>query len=149
MNPLKKISLLLFIILGIIWLYTNSLIGVNETAKGYLLELKEELERSNLKANYFVLSGRRWKLDNYILTKLGGAASKSQHLSGTAIDIIVLDVNKDGKRNAKDVNLVYNILDKKIIGNKGGLGTYKKGNGFFNEQMVHFDARGKLARWNR
>ena len=149
MKILKRFLLFLTLLIALIWLYTNSLIGVNKIAKDYLKELKIELKNDGLNPNIFVISGRRWKLDNYILTKISGAASKSQHLHGNAIDIIVLDVNRDGKIDKKDVNLVYAKLDKVIIKNNGGLGTYKKESGFFNRQMIHFDCRGKRSRWNR
>jgi len=149
MRILKKIGILLILIIMVIWVYTNSLIGVEELPKKYLEELNFELKKSNYQSQYFVISGKRWKLDNYILNKLGGAASKSQHLKGQAIDLIILDINKDGKRNSKDVDIVYKILDEKIIKNKGGLGSYKNEKGFLNKQMIHFDSRGKRVRWNR
>ena len=96
-----------------------------------------------------MISGRRWKLDNYILTKISGAASKSQHLKGNAIDIIVMDVNQDNKIDSKDIDLVYEKLNEVIIKNKGGIGTYKNEKGFFNKQMIHFDCRGRRARWRK
>jgi len=146
---MKKIGVFLVLFLGIIWLYTNSLIGVNSKAKTYLTKLDKELSRKGYAPNYFVISGRRWAWDNYLLNKFGGAAKKSQHLQGNAIDIIVLDVNGDSKIDGKDVDLIYVLLNKKIIRNQGGIGTYKQQNGFFNQQMVHFDCRGHKARWNR
>lgn len=149
MKLLKRIILILSILIGLLWLYTNSLVGVSDISKNYLKELKTELKKNGLKPNLFVISGRRWKIDNYILRKIGAAAKKSQHLKGNAIDIIVLDVNGDDEINGKDVDLVYNILNKKIIGTKGGIGTYKKESGFFNQQMIHFDCRGRKARWHR
>lgn len=51
--------------------------------------------------------------------------------------------------NAKDVNIVYTMLNKEIVQSKGGLGTYKNLNGFISKQMVHFDCRGYKARWNK
>jgi len=149
MNFLKIIIITLTILLGLILLYTSSLIGVNDKAKNYLKTLTKELKKKGYEPNFFVISGRRWYLDNLLLNKFGGASSKSRHLKGEAIDIIVLDVNNDGQRNALDVSIVYNMLDKKIIKNHGGLGTYKNEQGFFNQQMIHFDSRGKKARWNR
>lgn len=149
---MKKAKWFLFILLfltGLIWLYTNSLIGVNKKSKEYLAELEEIIIKEKYSPNYFVISGRRWKVDNYILSKFGGAAKNSVHKKGQAIDIIILDINKDGISNYKDVDIVYKILDKKIIKNKGGLGSYKNESGFFNKQMIHFDSRGKKARWNR
>ena len=60
---------------------------------------------------------------------------------------VVLDVDNEGKSDSKDVDLVHQILDKKIIKNKGGFGTYKNESGFFHKQMIHFDCRGTKARW--
>jgi hypothetical protein len=65
-----------------------------------------------------VISGRRWKLDNYLLSQFGGAALKSKHKEGEAIDLIIFDINNNGKPDAQDVNIVYEILDTKIMGNK-------------------------------
>lgn len=149
MKTLKKTSLILILLIGLLWLYANSLLGVSDVSKNYLKELKIELKKQGLQPNLFVISGRRWQFDNYILRKLGTAARNSQHLKGNAIDIIILDVNNDNSINSKDVDLVYNILNKKIIVEKGGIGTYKKESGFFSQQMIHFDCRGKKARWHR
>ena len=149
MKTLKRISVVLFVFLSLLLLYTTSLVGVNEISKQYLKELKQELKKEGLSPAIYVISGRRWKWDNYILTKISGAASKSQHLSGNAIDIIVLDVNRDGNIDTKDVDMVYDKLNEKIIKNKGGIGTYKKEKNFFNRQMIHFDCRGAKSRWNR
>ncbi len=149
MKRLKYLLIIFLILLGGIWLYTNSLLGVKDKAKEYLSLLETELIDQGYKAKYFVISGRRWKFDNYLLTKFGGAAKNSKHKRGEAIDIIVLDVNNDEKINGDDVDIVFSILDKKIIRDKGGLGTYKNEPGFFNRQMVHFDCRGKKSRWNR
>ncbi len=34
-----------------------------------------------------------------------------------------------------------------MIGKKGGVGIYKNENGFFNQQMIHFDSKGSKVRW--
>ncbi len=149
MKILKITGIIVFILIGVTWLYTNSLIGVEKQVKDYYKALKRELKENNYRTRVFVISGRRWKLDNYLLTQFGSAVSNSTHKSGQAIDIIVLDINDDGKSDAKDVDIVHWILDKQIIKDKGGLGTYKHEGGFFNRQMVHFDCRDIKARWNR
>lgn len=148
-NYMKKIGVFLVLSLAIIWLYTNSLIGVNSKAKFYLKTLNIEVLEKGYAPNFFVISGRRWAWDNYLLNKFGGAAKKSQHLKGNAIDIIVLDINEDNRIDEKDIDLIYNLLDKKIIRDKGGIGTYKKEKGLLNRQMIHFDCRGYKARWKR
>jgi len=147
METIKKVLIFFSLVILFVLIYSSSLIGVDDDVKNFLSELKIELKKENLSTNLFVISGRRWKLDNYILTKINGAASKSQHLKGKAIDIIILDINKDGKINSKDVDIVYQILDEKIVKDYGGIRRYKFGK--INQQMIHFDSRGKKARWNR
>ncbi|MEO1434872.1 MAG: hypothetical protein AAFV80_05005 [Bacteroidota bacterium] len=134
---------------GVIWFYTNSLFGVDPEVKQAYQALKQEMKRAELGQQLFVISGRRWAFDNWLLSTFGGASSQSQHLKGKAIDIIVLDINHDGQCNDADVDLVYQILDKKIIRDRGGIGTYKSEKGLLNRQMIHFDLRGSKARWHR
>lgn len=99
------------------------------------------------KPSLVVISAKRANWHNSLLTSFG-ATTNSQHLTGTAIDIMVLDVNEDGRMNDKDVNVVVSILEG-LIGSKGGIGTYKMEYLIWNRQMVHFDSRGNKARWNR
>ena len=148
-RSLKILIIFLLVVMISIMVYASSTIGVDEEPKKYLVELKEELNAAGLRPSIWVISGRRWKLDNWLLTKLSGAASNSQHLQGKAIDIVVLDVNDDGEIDGADVDSGYEILDKKIIRSKGGIGTYKSERNFFSRQMIHFDCRGSKARWNR
>ncbi|MEZ4685416.1 MAG: hypothetical protein R3B47_04950 [Bacteroidia bacterium] len=147
---LKRFLIFLLILAGLLWLYANSLVGVEKQAKDYYAELKAELEAEGYKARMYVISGRRYQPDNWLLNRFGGAAKGSKHLDGQAIDVVVLDVNEDGKADAEDVDIVYELLDKKIIRDKGGIGTYyKNSKDFFSRQMVHFDCRGRRARWRR
>jgi uncharacterized protein YcbK (DUF882 family) len=156
---MKKRKIILRIILWIIsiifilfisfTIYSNSLIGVNKTTIGYYKELKEEIVKSGYSEKLVVISGKRNVIINTLLTKFGSATKNSRHLKGEAIDVLILDINQDGIANYKDVDIVYSILNEKIIKNKGGIGTYKNKNGFFTRQMVHFDCRGYKARWKR
>ena len=127
--------------------YSNSLKGVAPTTLSYHQQLKDELVNKGYQPTLLVISAKRTKWHNSILTSFG-AAKKSQHLSGTAIDIMVLDINEDGQMDEKDVSLVVEILEK-LIGSNGGIGTYKTEKLIWNRQMVHFDSRGHKARWNR
>ncbi len=74
--------------------------------------------------------------------KLIGGASCSQHQNGNAIDISVGDVNNDKKIDKMDVEIIYNLLNEKLIGNSGGLGQYEN-----HPFLIHFDTRGHRARW--
>ena len=150
---MKRFLIILFSILIIsgivIWIYCCSLVNVHPTAIQYFEQLKAETTAQGYRPSFYVMSGKRNKLHNQYLARFGGAAPQSRHLRGEAIDIVVLDVNRDNLVDETDVDIIYNILDKKIVGNKGGVGTYKNQSGLFNRQQVHFDCRGYRARWHR
>lgn len=93
-------------------LYCNSLGQVNPKTIGYYGQLKTELKSQGYADKLLVISSKRADWHNNILT-LFGASSKSRHLHGDAIDIMVMDVNADGGLNSKDVDIVFSILDKK------------------------------------
>lgn len=141
--------IILSLLIGGLYYYSCSLVGVKPTAIQYFDELYAELEKQGYRPSFYAISGKRHPLHNKLLSQYGGAAKKSRHLIGDAIDIIVLDVNKDGAADATDVDIVYNILNKKIVKSKGGIGTYKNNSTWFDQQMVHFDCRGYRARWHR
>ena len=140
------IGIIVFII-AIFFLYFNNLGLVNSTTVAYYKQLKAELRQKGFKPKLLVVSTKRFKWHNKLQVKVAGAASRSRHLTGDAIDFIVFDVNRDGAANHKDVDIVYSILDGKIIGGKGGIGIYKNERSFFYKQMIHIDARGYRARW--
>ncbi len=149
MKLLRSLLLLILLLFFLYWLNALLLLGVKKESKVFYDQLKQELENANYVPSFFVLSARRYGWDNGLLNEYGGAAKNSKHLSGEAIDIIVLDVNQDGSSNIEDVDIVFKILNEKIVKNKGGIGTYKKGNNFLSRQMVHFDCRGYWARWHK
>lgn len=146
---MKKLIISILLLLSLLWLYTNSLIFVKEVVKQKYTALQTILEDHGYEPNVFVISGKRWMPDNYILRKVGNAVKNSQHLNGLAIDVIVLDVNQDGNINENDVDIVYRILDEEIIRDSGAIGTYKQQQFFLTQQMVHFDYRGYKERWHR
>ena len=142
------LSIPLFLFIGYA-IYMQSLSGVHSKTIKYYKELQTEVKAQGYSPNWIVTSTVRPKWFNDLLVKYNGAASKSQHLVGKAVDIVVLDVNSDGRSDSKDVDIIYDILNKKIIRNKGGIGTYKNGTLFMDKQMVHFDSRGFRTRWHR
>jgi len=146
---LGLVFLLLLLVVGIFLVYTSSLVGVDEKTIATYRTLKSELVKRGHEPRIFVISGRRFWLDNKILNTFGGASRRSRHLAGDAIDVVVLDVNGDGEADREDVDIVYGILDRELVGNGGGIGTYKNESDFFSRQMVHFDHRGHRARWHR
>ena len=137
---------IVFLILGtlLFFLHFNNLRNTNPQVVEYYSLLKSNLEDKGYKSNLLVICTNRSKFENLIFQN---AAKQSQHLKGEAIDFLELDVNGDGKINGEDVDLVFKILDKEIIKDKGGVGTYKN-KSFITKQMVHIDCRGSKARWN-
>lgn len=149
LNRLVIAFSIVLLVAVVLFYYLTDTSKVNPKTIAYYSQLKHSLKLKGYKARIYIVSCKRPKWYNTILVKLKtGAKPYSQHLHGDAIDIIVLDVNNDGKTNTNDVNIVFNILDKTIVGDSGGVGTYKNMGGFFSKQMVHFDYRGKRARWH-
>jgi uncharacterized protein YcbK (DUF882 family) len=145
---LKIFGALFFISVLIFFLYFNNTSLVNSKTVYFYNQLKDSLRSNGYAPRLLVISTKRFKFHNDIQVKFAGAASKSRHLSGEALDFLVFDVNKDGIINSLDLDVVFQILDKKIIRNNGGIGTYKNEHSFFNRQMIHIDCRGYKARWN-
>ena len=146
-NFILTIAILIVILVAIFVLYCNNISGVDPITIGYYNECKFILQQKGYTPNFLVVSTKRFKWHNAIQVITSGAANNSQHLPGKAIDFIVFDINGDGKSDNKDVNLVYDILDKRVIKNKGGIGTYKKEQSFLYRQMIHIDCRGIGKRW--
>ncbi len=73
-----------------------------------------------------------------------GGAIRSQHLVGKALDFDVGDINMDGVANMQDKEIVYKVLNKKILKSKGGIGKYS-----WDPHGLHIDVRsGRPARWD-
>ncbi|MEM6343797.1 MAG: DUF882 domain-containing protein [Bacteroidota bacterium] len=118
---------------GVYWLINPKLLYA-------FLNLQKELAARGYSPDAFVLvNGHRHPAYN----KAKGGASRSRHMLGEAVDISIRDINKDGKSNQADKAIVLEILDKKVIGNFGGLGRYP------GSMTVHFDVRGRRARWDK
>lgn len=102
-------------------------------------ELLETLEEKGFNKNgFYIRSGHRHPTYN---EKINGA-SKSRHIKGQAVDIVIRDINNDGKSNQEDKKIVYDLLNQTIIKNQGGLGRYP------GTMVIHYDVRGKRARWD-
>lgn len=78
-----------------------------------------------------------------VLNKKVGGASRSQHLWGRAIDLRVNDIDQSGGYTVEDKQIVLDLLEDKVIANKGGVGRYP------GSQSVHMDVRGWGARWDK
>ena len=134
---------------ALFFFYFNNIRLVSSNTREFYNQLKDSLKQRGLSPRLLVISTKRVKFHNDIQVKISGAAKESRHLVGDAIDFIVFDVNRDGKTNSADVSIVFDILDKDIIGDKGGIGTYKNESSFIDRQMIHIDSRGYRARWTR
>jgi uncharacterized protein YcbK (DUF882 family) len=150
MKRLLRILIGLFILVILIFLfYCNNLALANKEAVSYYKELKRILRDKGYKSRLLVISTKRLGFHNKMQVNYSGAASKSRHLKGDAIDFLVFDINNDGKRNSTDVSIVTEMLEKEIMKGKGGIGTYINEQSFIDRQMVHIDCRNGKGRWSR
>ncbi len=105
-----------------------------------LLELQNALETKGYNKNAFTINyAQRHPLFN---REVGGV-SVSYHIQGKAIDLVIGDINRDGGYSNGDKQIVLDLLETKIIKDKGGIGRYPGSN------IVHFDVRGYRARWDK
>lgn len=113
--------------------------GIKPAIIDKVIDLQKALEREGYNKNAFTIrNGHRYPLYN---EKKGGA-SKSRHIVGGAVDMVIGDINEDGKFTAEDKQIVIDLCEKEIIGNKGGIGKYP------GSRTVHIDVRGYKARWD-
>lgn len=105
-----------------------------------VLDLQNALTKAAYNPNGFtVRDGHRYPTYN----QLRGGASRSQHIAGKATDIVIHDINLDGIEDQTDKDIVLEILENEVIKNKGGIGRYP------GSMVIHFDVRGKRARWDK
>lgn len=103
-----------------------------------ILELKQALESKGWNPEGFrVLRGHRNPKHNIEI----GGKSRSRHIFGEAVDIKIEDLDGDGSFSEEEKQFVFELLDRKIIGNSGGVGKYP------GTQVIHMDVRGFRARW--
>lgn len=148
----KLFRIFLFIITAVVLvfiLYCNNLSLAKKEIVSYYKDLKKILKAKGYNPNLLVISTKRFSFHNKIQVKFSGAATKSKHLTGEAIDFLVLDINNDGNRNSDDVDIVYKILEEDIMFGKGGIGIYKNEKSFIDRQMIHIDCRETKGRWSR
>ncbi|UKN02932.1 D-Ala-D-Ala carboxypeptidase family metallohydrolase [Paracrocinitomix mangrovi] len=115
----------------IYWLYDKDVLYM-------LLEFIEKLEEKGYdKYGFEVRESHRHPLCN----KVRGGASKSQHINGKAIDLVIRDIDKSGHWDQEDKAICLDILEP-LIGSRGGIGKYP------GTQTIHIDSRGYAARWD-
>lgn len=113
--------------------------GIDKRILIRLLDLQDLLEEKGYDRDAFwVRHGHRHPRYN----KEVGGAGKSRHLYGDAIDLVIKDINQDGRYTPDDKDIVLDLCEKYIIKNQGGIGRYPW------SKTVHIDLRGKRARWD-
>jgi len=111
---------------------------VNKKLLYRILDLKKALEKNGYNKNGFRV---RESFRPPVLNEAVGGARGSQHMYGNAADLIVRDVDNNGKVDVKDKQILLELLEK-IIGNSGGIGRYP------GTTSIHIDVRGFRARWD-
>jgi uncharacterized protein YcbK (DUF882 family) len=150
MNPIFRTLIFIFLLSVLIFfLYCNNLSLANKETVSYYHKLRKALKEEGYKPRLLVVSTKRFSFHNNLLVKFSGAATKSRHLQGDAIDFVVFDINNDGNWNSKDVDIVRSILVNDIMKDKGGVGTYKNDRSLIYRQMVHIDCRKGKTRWSQ
>jgi hypothetical protein len=104
-----------------------------------LLDLMKAMEKQGMDTRQMAINyGFRPPTYNTLI----GGATRSRHQWGEAIDLIIGDVNRDGRMDDCDKAPLIAMLDRDIIGDGGGVGKYP------HSQIIHMDVRGHRARWD-
>lgn len=106
--------------------------------------LNAALRKQGYKPRYFLLSGYRPHWLNRLMPL---AAKNSDHQRGKAIDLLVIDIDGNGRFNDRDLEILSSTVDKmdeNSPGQRGGVGLYKKS----FSRMFHFDVSGRPRHWN-
>ncbi len=115
----------------------NWLIDLNILYK--ILELRAVLEGEGYNKDGFRITyGHRTPKYN----EDENGASKSRHIKGEAVDMVIKDIDDNGHYTDEDKEIVLKLLEEKIIGGQGGIGRYP------GTRVVHMDVRGYRARWD-
>ena len=122
------------------WWSDNPLyFGIDRDILYKIIELRAVLQKEGWNENGFHIT---YGYRHPRLNKAVGGAPVSRHISGDALDIVVDDINRDGKRNTVDKDIVLDMCERIVIEKQGGIGRYP------GTQVVHIDLRGKRARWD-
>jgi hypothetical protein len=142
------------------WALNQNILGSNKLKSivsngdhnGYIPLLIDKRVLYKFVSLYNILKKKGYNPDEIIITsghrnpyhnEIDHGAPKSRHILGQALDFDVGDINRDGIANFKDKKIVYNILNKKLFKNHGGLGRYPH-----HEHALHIDTRTKKSRWD-
>lgn len=121
------------------WSDTPLYWGIDPDILHKVIDLRNALREGGWNENGFHVN---YGYRHPVLNEAVGGAPVSRHISGDALDLVIDDINGDGKRNSADKEIVLAICEESLIANRGGIGRYP------GTQVVHIDLRGKRARWD-
>ena len=102
------------------------------------IELQELLGKNGYNPyGLTITSGHRTPKHN----KSVRGASGSRHQRGDALDLRIGDIDRNGWATNRDKQIVWELLNNRVIGQRGGIGNYP------GTQILHVDLRGRGARW--
>jgi len=112
---------------------------IDEKLPKAILQLQQELEAKGYDPEGFSITyGHRHPQRNEAVK----GASSSKHILGQAIDLVVYDIDQNGRYSDADKQILLDIAEKEVIKDKGGIGRYP------GTRTVHLDVRGYRARWD-
>jgi hypothetical protein len=142
----KYFKTTLIVLSILVFLYLIFLFPANEKVKRKLYLIEKEVVKKGYDPNWVTISEKRGKIYNSILPL---SSKSSNHLSGKAIDIYVLDINGDGIFNNIDISIIENACNEVEKQNPeliGSFGTYIT-KGYFSKHMIHIDVTGIKKRY--
>jgi len=143
------VYLIIFFSIGYSLMSVGGLIGANEDVLKKLDLIEQELKKKEYNTNWFIISQKRNRIMNSLLPN---SAKESQHISGKAIDIYVLDIDGDNVFNRNDIKILEqanSLVEKNHPELTGAFGDYfLDKHDYFTKHMIHIDTRGQKVRYS-
>ncbi|PHN03120.1 D-Ala-D-Ala carboxypeptidase family metallohydrolase [Flavilitoribacter nigricans] len=129
------------------WVYWKAVYGLEEEVFWLtdvrmlkkLVALQEILRQTGNRPDAFRI---RYAHRDPRLNREVNGVGNSRHILGQAVDLVIGDVDGNGRYTGADKAIVLKILEEKVIRDAGGVGRYP------GSRTVHFDTRGYRARWD-
>lgn len=145
---MKKFLPIVIFLFFIIFIKLFFFYPANSNVRKKLELIEDEVAKRGYETKWIVISGKRSVFYNNLLSN---SAKNSNHLRGNAIDILVYDIDGNGKFDKKDIFILRSANDyveKNYPKYSGSFGTYTS-KGFLTKHMIHIEVTGRKKYYNK
>lgn len=145
---MKKFLPIVVFLFFIIFIKLFFFYPANSNVRKKLEMIEDEVAKRGYHTKWIIISGKRSVFYNNLLSN---SAKNSNHIRGNAIDILVYDIDGNGKFDKKDISILMSandFVEKNYPKYSGSFGTYTS-KGFFTKHMIHIEVTGRKKYYNK